>query len=175
MNLSKRDLHFIYSRSTNRLKAFDYRGGQLLDVECRNRTVNDGTLARWGNCPPGTFVLEPPVPKNTVPFGAWFIGLADWAECHEMSVHGRSGIGIHGGGTGLSNPFAPQQSPPWVPTHGCLRVCNQDLAAIVHWVRWSQQQGGTAYITVEAPAPAAAIDGEDDYLDVSEDQLFPDE
>ena len=34
------------------------------------------------------------------------------------------GRDIHGGGSGLSAPFAPRQG--WVPTHGCLRMQNID-------------------------------------------------
>lgn len=34
------------------------------------------------------------------------------------------GRDIHGGGSGLQNPFAPRQG--WVPTYGCLRMQNKD-------------------------------------------------
>ena len=34
------------------------------------------------------------------------------------------GRDIHGGGSGLPDPFAPRQG--WVPTHGCLRMQNID-------------------------------------------------
>jgi len=34
------------------------------------------------------------------------------------------GRDIHGGGSGLTNPFAPRQG--WVPTYGCLRMQNEE-------------------------------------------------
>ncbi|MGH3578857.1 MAG: L,D-transpeptidase family protein, partial [Mycobacterium sp.] len=44
------------------------------------------------------------------------------------SQEGRHGIGIHGGGTGLEDPYADEQG--WVKTHGCFRVQNQDLRSL---------------------------------------------
>ena len=38
---------------------------------------------------------------------------------------GRTGIGIHGGGTGTAHPLAARQG--WVVTFGCIRVQNVDL------------------------------------------------
>lgn len=175
MKLSAHDLHFLFSRTTNRLKAFDAKGRQLLDVECRNRTVRDGQLGHWGNCPPGCFLLDEPRPKNAAAFGTWFVGLKDWEECRAMAAYRRSGIGLHGGGSGLPNPFAPRQSPPFIPTHGCLRTANIDLAEVVHLIRGSQGVGGQCYITVEKPVPGMMNDALDDYLDVPEEQLAPDE
>jgi hypothetical protein len=174
VRLAAHDLHFTFVRGANRLKGFDASGALLLNVECRNRTVRDGTYSHWGNCPPGTFLLGDPATRHTPAFGKWFVPLLDWQECRAMAAYRRSGIGIHGGGSGLVDPFALNQSPPWVVTHGCLRLRNSDLDEVVHYIHRSQGVGGACYITVQAPVPGAA-DADDDYLEVPEDQLAPGE
>ncbi len=174
MRLAAHDLHFTFARGDNKLKGFDASGTLLLNVECRNRAVRDGTYSHWGNCPPGTFLLGDPATRHTPAFGRWFIALLDWQECRAMAAYRRSGIGIHGGGSGLSDPFAPHQSPPFVITRGCLRLVNADLDEVVHYIHRSQGVGGACYITVQAPVPGAA-DADDDYLEVPEDQLAPGE
>jgi len=175
MTLGPHDLHFTFSRFSNRLKGFDHTGKLLINVEARNRTTRDGQLYHDGNCPAGVFLLGEPVPKHQAAFGPWFVGLNDWAECHVMRAYRRSGIGIHGGGSGLPDPFAPHQSPPWIVTHGCIRLINQDLEEVVHLIRSSHGAGGKCYLTVDPPVPGAAAEPEDDYLPVDEDSLAPGE
>jgi hypothetical protein len=41
------------------------------------------------------------------------------------NTNGRSGIGLHGGGSSLPDPYTPYQK--LVPTLGCLRMHNYDL------------------------------------------------
>jgi hypothetical protein len=102
--------------------------------------------------------------------------MGDWAECQAMHAYRREGIGLHGGGSGLPNPMASHQSPPFVVTHGCLRLVNFDLEAVVKKVQASQKRGGMAYITVEEPVPGApTAEAEDDYLDVPVEELAPGE
>lgn len=174
MRLEPRDLHLVFAPAGNVLKVFDAKGGQLFACAAHNRTVRDGQYSHWGNAPPGLYRLARPVSKGTAPFGPWFVGLEDFGEHRSFADHGRSGIGIHGGGSGLGQPLAPHQSPPWVPTHGCLRLLNVDLIELVHLVKGAQGQGGVCYIDVLSlpKFPAAAPD---DYLPIEEDQLDPDE
>lgn len=173
MRLAAHDLHFTFARGANRLKGFDAAGVELVNVECRNRTINNG-YGHWGWAPPGTFLLGDPATKHTPAFGRWFVAMLDWQECRAMAAYRRSGIGLHGGGSGLPDPFAPRQSPPFVVTHGCLRLVNQDLDEVVHYIHRSQGVGGACYLTVQAPVPGACDEG-DDYLEVPEDQLAPGE
>jgi hypothetical protein len=42
-------------------------------------------------------------------------------------------MGLHGGGTGLEDPFAALQG--WVKTQGCIRVQNKDLEEIVKFIQ----------------------------------------
>jgi L,D-peptidoglycan transpeptidase YkuD (ErfK/YbiS/YcfS/YnhG family) len=42
-------------------------------------------------------------------------------------------MGLHGGGTGVEDPFAAQQG--WAKTEGCIRVQNKDLEEIVKFIK----------------------------------------
>lgn len=146
MDLQPNDLHFCFSNAQNSLKGFDPEGEEIFSCEARNRTVREG-YGHDGRCPLGTFHLGAPVPKGTVPFGPFFIPVVDYAGHHAMRDFGREGIGIHGGGSGLRDPFAPQQG--WQVTEGCIRMMNHDLLALVALIRPLQKAGGTMYLTVE--------------------------
>lgn len=50
-----------------------------------------------------------------------------------INVDTERGRGIHGGGTGLDDPFAWAQG--WMPTHGCGRMQNGDLMTLVSLMR----------------------------------------
>lgn len=162
MNLGLSDLHMLLDAGARKLKVFSARHELVFECEARNRTVANGQLGHNGNCPPGSYMLGNPSPRGTVPFGDWFVPILDYGANHAMREHRRSGIGIHGGGSGLAAPFAPQQSPPWVPTHGCWRVLNQDLAKLAELLERCSEDGGVCYVTVTAAVPGAAEEGEDD-------------
>lgn len=172
------DLHLLLSRADRRLKLFDAGGTLLYTAEARNRTVND--LAppnqRWAPCPAGEFILGRPVRKATAPFGPFFIPLLDGSSPpHVMAENSRSGIGLHGGGSGLAEPFAPAQSPPWVPTHGCWRLLNRDLLWLVGRLQVMTAHGGACRVTVEPWTPAVPGAAEDDVLEIEESRLDPEE
>lgn len=115
--------HLVFS--PGKLKVFNSLTHSLLFMcQCRNNAVNAG-FGHWGSCPPGTYKLGAPqrLTPPEVPFGSWFIPLLD---VHGLwKKDGRDGIGIHGGGSGLRDPFAPRQG--WVITEGCFRAQNEDL------------------------------------------------
>ena len=178
--LRKQDLHLIFYPSTNRLKTFDGKGVMLLNIEARNRTVRNGQYDHWGNCPPGMFLLSEPVMANTPPFGKWFVRLNDWKGCTAMAAYRRSGIGIHGGGSGLPDSFAAHQG--WVVTHGCIRAQNGELETLVKLLGKAQASAGKCYITVEplpqpgaAPAAAEEEGSDEEYVDVPISELAPGE
>jgi hypothetical protein len=152
MNLVKNDREFQLDPNGERLKIFDPAGKLVFTCECRNRTTNDGSYMRDGWCPPGSFILGAPEARNTVPFGAWLIPLLDMATGGPMQQFGRAGIAIHGGGSGLRQPFAPQQG--WQVTHGCWRVANESLALIVKIVHTTQKKG-KCLVTVLPRNPGA--------------------
>jgi hypothetical protein len=141
------DLHLVFDDSANRLKVWDKgAGGGVLLFACpaRNDTVRLGFF-RWGACPRGTYRLAEPVAMGfSVPFGPWFIRLLDTPGL--MAKFKRSGIGIHGGGSGLASPGSPRQG--WAKTHGCVRLQNADLEEVAELVKSYQAEGRNAYVTV---------------------------
>jgi hypothetical protein len=125
-------LHFVFNRATERLKGYAVDGTLAWEAPCHNETVNPG-FGHYGECPPGDYHLAFPeiIDPPEVPYGSWFIPLVDvdglWIK------DARSGIGVHGGGSGLPSPFAAKQG--WQITEGCFRLQNEDLThfvALVH-------------------------------------------
>lgn len=151
MQLGPNDLHITFDADSKLLKVWKPNGTLLWQTEARNRTVADGQLYHYGNCPPGEFLLGAPVGKNTAPFGPFFIPVLDYAGHHAMLDFQRSGIGIHGGGSGLPVPLADYQG--WCPTHGCIRCQNAPLRHLVALVKASQVKGGRVFFTVTGTAP----------------------
>jgi len=48
------------------------------------------------------------------------------------------GRDIHGGGTGLTDPYAPRQG--WVPTYGCTRGQNEDVQRLGNAIQEFQRR-----------------------------------
>jgi len=124
--------HFVFNRQSELLKAFASDGTDAWQAPCHNLTVNPG-FGHYGECPPGDYHLGAPlvIDPPEVPYGGWFIPLVDvnglWVP------NDRSGIGIHGGGSGLPSPFAADQG--WQITEGCFRLQNADLTKLVTLVK----------------------------------------
>lgn len=146
MDLKPPDLHFVFDKTARRIKAFDAAQKLVWSAEMRNSTVADGQYGHWGNIPPGEYLIGTPQARHTAPFGRYFTPIGDYHGHHGMADHGRVGIGIHGGGSGLPDPLAPHQG--WVPTEGCGRLANADNEAFVAFVRKAQAEGGRCYLTV---------------------------
>lgn len=62
-----------------------------------------------------------------------------------IHVDTERGRGIHGGGSDLDDPFAPEQG--WEATYGCGRMQNKDLLELVALMR---QYGGEVKAEVRA-------------------------
>lgn len=128
-------MHLVFNGPSNYLKLFNGGGSILFSADAYNVTVgtvenNDSRFyGHYGACPPGVYTLGTPMvlDPQEVPYGGFYIPLIDvnalWVR------YGRDGIGIHGGGSGLGDPFAPRQG--WVETEGCFRLQNVDLAILV--------------------------------------------
>lgn len=109
----------IYSRSAQEITAVDDGGEILGSWECRDDFVegyNDEGLPRE-SLPNGIYdeidaeVYYPG--EQPQMYGTFYITTGDYR-----------GRDIHGGGSGLPDPYAPYQG--WVPTWGCLRMQNAD-------------------------------------------------
>jgi hypothetical protein len=158
------DLHMLLDAGARKLKLFSARHELVFECEARNRTVANGQLGHNGNCPPGSYMLGNPSPRGTVPFGDWFVPILDYDANHTLREHRRSGIGIHGGGSGLPFPFAGQQG--WVHSRVLAGSEHADLARLVTLLERCSEDGGVCYVTVTAAVPGAAEAGEEDMAGV---------
>lgn len=122
----------VIRASFTQLSVYGTTGKLLLRVECRTKAVRTG-WSRHGECPPGVYRLGTPRRTRAARFGDWFLPLYDTPGSQAFRRHKRAGIGLHGGGSGLRKPFAPRQG--WVPTRGCLRLQNADLARLLRVIR----------------------------------------
>lgn len=150
MVLNQHDLHFVFSDTQNRVQCWNADHTLIWQNEMRNSTVNNGTFGHFGNCPRGEFLLGMTLKENSAPFGFWFTPVLDYGDHHAMKALGRSGIGVHGGGSGLANWRLPMQG--WIQTHGCLRLQNAANEEFVKLVHDSHAAGGVCYLTVTGEA-----------------------
>lgn len=126
------DLHIVVNGETQKLVA--YRKDGSVVYACPARCF--GQHADWtrtnGDTPPGVYrcgtIYDT---RGEASYGRWCVDLED-LEGQETG-NGRAGISLHGGGSGLANPFAPYQG--WQATHGCIRVQNADLERLVSLIR----------------------------------------
>lgn len=168
--------HLVFNGQARVLKAYIKDGGALgkpdgllHTVACHDVGVNDQYITsgqdQYGyrcKCPPGEYTIGVPmvcatrkldgtlVKNNSddAAYGCWFLPVVD-SDGHQ-AAHGRSGIGIHGGGSDLQNPFALQQG--WEYTYGCLRLQNADLEQIiVPFVQFIQVHAGSVKLSVVWP------------------------
>jgi hypothetical protein len=106
-----------------------------------DHAVNGPGFGFRGRCPRGTYQLGRPVRVHDVSMGNWFTPLLD--------VPGRDGIGVHAGGTGAPEPFAPDQ--PLLKTLGCLRIHNQTNDLLGPELTKRFDAGESSEITVAGP------------------------
>ena len=113
-------MKIIYRRSDQTI-IFEHDDGTATPYECRDdfwAGYNEAGQPRE-SLPAGTYIVsaEEPPAENSVAFGTFYITTGD-----------SRGRDIHGGGSGLDDPFAPRQG--WTPTLGCLRMQNEDGEAL---------------------------------------------
>jgi core protein len=100
----------------------DY-GQVIKPYECRSDFVpgyNDQDQPRE-SLPNGNYWCKAELGYFGDPYGTFYITTGD---CRARD--------IHGGGSGLPDPYAPHQG--WVPTLGCLRMQNADGEEVALWM-----------------------------------------
>lgn len=155
------DAHCVFNGQSRCLKFYVVTsdGGDLRHTfDCHDVGVNDQDISagedEYGHrckCPPGIgYILGSPQYLNPAEaaYGYYFTPIYDDAG-GDMAAHGRDGIGVHGGGSDLSDPFAAIQG--WEYTYGCLRLQNEDNAQFADSVRYIHDHGGTVYLDVVWP------------------------
>lgn len=117
------------------------------EFQVHNATVADG-FGQDGHCPPGEYTLGRPI-RSTKPYGSNPSDVPyGWVFIPTAGGHGndgdvravQGGIGQHGGGTGLPDPFAPRQG--WQITEGCNRLQNEDVWQLAEAVDYILDRGG---------------------------------
>lgn len=133
------DTHIVVSGLSNEAKFYDY-GGSLL-YKCPALCV--GQSPDWqrsrGDTPPGLYRLgevwrdysvvgrvHSLFEDATLRSYGWFTFDMVDLEGNEDG-YGRAGIAIHGGGSANGWPGAWEPKQPLHPTHGCIRMHNEDL------------------------------------------------
>lgn len=133
------DTHVVVNGLSSEAKFYDY-GGNLL-YKCPALCV--GQSENWqrprGDTPPGLYrlgevwrdysVVSPGVTPSfdaTLRAYGWFTFDMVDLEGNEDG-YGRAGIAIHGGGSANGWPGAWEPRQRLHPTHGCIRMHNQDL------------------------------------------------
>jgi hypothetical protein len=150
--LAEGDVHLIFDDTNNVCKVWRRQaqsGLFLWACEMQNAAVESG-FGHYGWCPRGEFLVGAPSDCRLIPFGYHFTPLFDVDPQGPMHENGRGGIGIHGGGSGLRDPFLPRQG--WQRTHGCLRVQNEDNARLVLLIRMTQAKKSRVYCRVGGQA-----------------------
>lgn len=149
MNLKTRmkdkDIHVVVNGDSQKLTVFSREGKNLFSCPARCFGQHNDWTSKNGDTPPGLYQIG--VIYDTTgetPYGEYCVDLID-LEGQETG-NGRAGISLHGGGSGLANPFAPYQG--WQATHGCIRVQNADLQKIVRLFKDVTKTGGVSYLTV---------------------------
>lgn len=171
MQLKPGDAHVILNGSTNTLKFFyvNADGSKSLRHQWEAHDVGVGDANppngdEYGHLckipPADGYTLGVPGPcgpnsDDGAAYGWWATPINDNPE-GTLAAHGRSGLMIHGGGSGLADPFAPLQGWEW--TLGCIRMQNVDNGmqtaadgTLVNSVRYVQQNGSTVYLEVAWP------------------------
>jgi len=139
------DFHVVLNAASGTAKAYNSEGSLLWEVPCLLKGQDERFWVRGGNTPPGIYRLgqvwrDKENGEMTPAYGWLVFDLVD-LEGREDG-NGRSGIAIHGGGTGLPDPYAPYQE--LLPTLGCSRWRNQDLLKLDELVK----TGGTVFVSV---------------------------
>lgn len=133
------DTHMVVNGLSEEAKFYD-RGGNLL-YKCP--ALCAGQSPNWkvhrGDTPPGLYRLGEiwrdysasapgfvPFFDSTLRSYGWFTFDMVDLEGNEDG-YGRAGIAIHGGGSANGWPGAWEPRQPLHPTHGCIRMHNDDL------------------------------------------------
>lgn len=150
------DSHLIVDDRAETLTAWSFEGMRLFQVPAIARGQGgDKEWKRNGeDTPPGLYRLgqvwddygrvgaSPSYALELMQYGWVFIDMVELED--QERTHGRSGVGIHGGGSALGWPGAWAPKQRLVPTRGCVRGHNSDVRDRV----LPLMKTGTVYMSV---------------------------
>ena len=171
--LNPSDIRLIFRQGGQLLKCFSARGDLLWSCPARG-SISAATRQVEGNV--GLYKCGQPLRidrsfPQAPDLGSWYVEL--FQPSAAGGTYAPSVAGIHGGGLGLADPFAPKQGwvtvPPcicaplglgismaglsapggWIYTGGGVRLQNQDMELFAGTVSRVQQQSATAWLTAD--------------------------
>lgn len=150
-NMGPNDLHLVCSAKYGKASLFDNTGKKKYTVACLCEGQHDNWRLPRGDTPPGAYkagVVYTQTSANLSQLYSYGRKCVDLVDLDNQETgNDRSGVSLHGGGTGLPNPVARLQE--LIPTWGCIRVHNADLEEkIVPDVERCQKRGGTFFVSV---------------------------
>jgi len=142
------DVHIVVNGEAKTLEVYKRDGRKVFSCEARCFGQHPDWTTTNGDTPPGLYkagkIFDT---RGEAAYGNYCIDLID-LEGQETG-NGRGGISVHGGGSGLANPFELRQG--WQATHGCIRLQNEDNEKVVEIIHNVQRLGFTAYLQVYYP------------------------
>lgn len=138
------DRHLVFNAMQHNLKCYRRDGTMEWQIEARGDGVAGDSSHTNGNTPPGLYLAGRVEATFDVAYGPYRIQLLPVDLDKGAKRHD---IYIHGGGSILPHPLAPQQG--WAKTKGCIRVQNHQLGTIVNKVRGAQGKNGRVWVSVQ--------------------------
>lgn len=125
------DYHLIVNDQSETMKCFNFKGEKLWEIPCLAKGTSGPDWRKNGADTPvglykvGQVYRDYETGDRTEAYGWYTFDLITLSDGEDAV--GRSGICMHGGGSALGwdGSWSPYQ--PLLPTHGCLRLHNQDL------------------------------------------------
>jgi lipoprotein-anchoring transpeptidase ErfK/SrfK len=149
-NIQRNDYHFIVNSQQSTLTVYLANGNRVESVPAHTEGVGGSYDNPSGDTPPGLYKVDrvEEIPANDSyanAYGPQYVWLIEMEG--QESSRGRAGIGMHGGGSSLADPYyAGRQG--WAATQGCIRLQNDDLLHICSLIRRCQGLGGDVWLTV---------------------------
>lgn len=150
------DFHVIVNDLTERVKAFNSKGVLLWErpALARGQGSDFEFKLRNTDTPPGLYKLgqiyrdydrvgaNPSYDRTLMSYGWYSFDMIELEN--QVSKYGRAGIMIHGGGSACGWPGAWKPYQSLFPTHGCVRMYNQDLRDLL----LPLTKNGTVFVSV---------------------------
>lgn len=143
-----KDIHLVFHAVHKQLRLHGGAGDFHWSAEARGEGEFADQKRKNGNTPLGRYWCGEPEPigaldRDGKKYGPWFVPL----QPEDGVATGRSGLGIHGGGSDLPSPRADFQG--WETTRGCIRLQNFDLERLAKALDFTTRTGGAALLTVD--------------------------
>lgn len=147
----------VLDRETDQLSLmsiYDDQGKLINSLECLAKGQKSDWSLYSGDTPVGLYKLgqlwiaDSDDVTNLLPYGKYCYDMISVVDGEDAV--GRSGICLHGGGSNLGYPACTYDYQQLLPTYGCIRAYNKDLATTIYklWAN-AQKFGYNVWVSVE--------------------------